>query len=198
MLQLWQELGQGVTKYAVAAGAGEGFLTQHQVFSLLADEQSGAELRNSFFQTFGALQSEFYFWECAPMTLESSRTVLFECCVVDYSQVNFPNSSPKAFTKQLDGVGGDGVATFTNLSGDAILVVPSHASGKDFGNLKRFMQHASPVQAHALLQQVGQAVLQRLNSKPVWVSTSGLGVPWLHVRLDNYPKYYSYKGYVNI
>lgn len=104
MLQLWQDLGQGVTKYAVAANAG-GFLTQHQVFSLLADEQYGVELRDSFLQTFGVLQSEFYFWECAPMTLESSRATPFECCVVDYSQVAFPQSSPNAFAKQLAGVG---------------------------------------------------------------------------------------------
>jgi hypothetical protein len=28
-----------------------------------------------------------------------------------------------------------------------------------------------------------------------WISTSGLGVPWVHVRLDSYPKYYQYRPY---
>mmetsp|Transcript_9405 Transcript_9405/g.21189 ORF Transcript_9405/g.21189 Transcript_9405/m.21189 type:complete len:541 (+) Transcript_9405:444-2066(+) len=31
---------------------------------------------------------------------------------------------------------------------------------------------------------------------PVWLSTSGMGVPWLHVRLDSSPKYYTYHGFV--
>ena len=31
----------------------------------------------------------------------------------------------------------------------------------------------------------------------LWVSTSGLGVYWLHVRLDSYPKYYQHAPYKN-
>lgn len=30
---------------------------------------------------------------------------------------------------------------------------------------------------------------------PVWISTSGLGVPWLHVRIDDRPKYYQHAPY---
>ena len=29
----------------------------------------------------------------------------------------------------------------------------------------------------------------------LWISTSGLGVSWLHIRLDSIPKYYNYKEY---
>lgn len=35
----------------------------------------------------------------------------------------------------------------------------------------------------------------RLGAKPVWLSTAGAGVPWLHVRLDDHPKYYGYALY---
>jgi hypothetical protein len=28
-----------------------------------------------------------------------------------------------------------------------------------------------------------------------WVSTSGLGVPWVHVRLDERPKYFQFGPY---
>jgi hypothetical protein len=31
--------------------------------------------------------------------------------------------------------------------------------------------------------------------KPVWLSTAGAGVSWLHVRLDDRPKYYGYRPY---
>ena len=33
---------------------------------------------------------------------------------------------------------------------------------------------------------------------PVWVSTAGAGVSWLHVRLDDRPKYYGYQPYRNL
>ena len=36
----------------------------------------------------------------------------------------------------------------------------------------------------------------RLGGKPVWLSTAGLGVGWLHVRLDDRPKYYRHAPYV--
>ncbi len=38
-------------------------------------------------------------------------------------------------------------------------------------------------------------MLARLNSKPVWLSTAGAGVSWLHVRLDDKPKYYGHAPY---
>lgn len=30
---------------------------------------------------------------------------------------------------------------------------------------------------------------------PIWLSTSGLGVYWLHMRLDRRPKYYTYEPF---
>ena len=38
-----------------------------------------------------------------------------------------------------------------------------------------------------------QALLQRLGARPVWLSTAGGGVDWLHVRLDDRPKYYRHR-----
>lgn len=32
----------------------------------------------------------------------------------------------------------------------------------------------------------------------LWCSTSGLGVYWLHIRLDQYPKYYTYRPYKQV
>jgi hypothetical protein len=36
---------------------------------------------------------------------------------------------------------------------------------------------------------------QRVSAKPVWLSTAGGGVAWLHVRLDDRPKYYAHAPY---
>jgi hypothetical protein len=34
-----------------------------------------------------------------------------------------------------------------------------------------------------------------MGEEPRWLSTSGLGVFWLHVRLDQRPKYYAHTPY---
>lgn len=31
--------------------------------------------------------------------------------------------------------------------------------------------------------------------RKLWLSTSGLGVSWLHVRVDSVPKYYNFEEY---
>lgn len=46
-----------------------------------------------------------------------------------------------------------------------------------------------------LWQRVGAAMLDRVSGVPVWLSTAGAGVSWLHVRLDARPKYYGYAAY---
>ena len=43
----------------------------------------------------------------------------------------------------------------------------------------------------------GQAIRENLGPIPRWLSTAGLGVPWLHLRLDTRPKYYQYGPYKN-
>ena len=70
-----------------------------------------------------------------------------------------------------------------------------------------FLMGTSPMHTHIyilqimnLWKQVGETMQLRLESdavdgKRVWLSTSGLGVPWLHVRLDSEPKYYTWTEY---
>jgi hypothetical protein len=38
-------------------------------------------------------------------------------------------------------------------------------------------------------------MVRRMSAKPVWLSTAGAGVSWLHVRLDDQPKYYGFALY---
>jgi hypothetical protein len=57
------------------------------------------------------------------------------------------------------------------------------------------MRQAPEQQKHALWKLVGAAMQHRLGIKPVWLSTAGAGVSWLHVRLDDRPKYYGYAPY---
>ena len=63
------------------------------------------------------------------------------------------------------------------------------------GHLAAFVRQAPEPQRHALGESVGGAMGRRLGAAPVWLSTAGAGVPWLHVRLDDRPKYYGYGPY---
>ena len=60
------------------------------------------------------------------------------------------------------------------------------------------MRGAPAAQHDALWKQVGAALRRELDARggrPTWLSTEGSGVPWLHVRLDSYPKYYHTAAY---
>lgn len=92
--------------------------------------------------------------------------------------------------------------TFYNLGRDSMLVAPSSAPGlaiDAYAHLANFVRQAPTPQVLSLLQTVGGSMLERLeqvgNTTPVYLSTSGLGVYWLHVRLDSRPKYYTFRPY---
>lgn len=86
--------------------------------------------------------------------------------------------------------------TFPNLGRDATLVVPCPlADHSAYGHLAAFVRHAPEHQRDALWQAVGEAMANRVSKRPVWLNTAGAGVSWLHVRLDNRPKYYGYAPY---
>jgi hypothetical protein len=76
------------------------------------------------------------------------------------------------------------------------MVVPCPVADADaYGHLAAFVRLAPEVQRHALWQSVGGAMARRVGTKPVWLSTAGAGVSWLHVRLDDRPKYYGFAAY---
>lgn len=88
------------------------------------------------------------------------------------------------------------VVHFANLGGDCQLVVPCpQTAHDDFAHLGAFLRSADAAQTRELWKHVAAAVEQRISQKPLWLSTAGDGVPWLHVRLDDQPKYYDYLPY---
>jgi hypothetical protein len=88
------------------------------------------------------------------------------------------------------------VVVFANLGGDAILVAPTElAAASAYAQIGAFVRDAPPSQRDALWRAVGVAMLDRIGSRPVWLSTAGGGVAWLHVRLDDRPKYYGWAPY---
>lgn len=66
-------------------------------------------------------------------------------------------------------------------------------------HLAAFVRGPAPSeQKHLLLQRAAHTVLgqrQQASSPPCFWSTSGLGVAWLHMRVEQRPKYYTYQPY---
>ena len=80
--------------------------------------------------------------------------------------------------------------SFPNLSGDTILVIPKPRKGKKFTNLHYFMP-VSKIQQKEFWKRVSLEIEKKLKKSPyVFVSTHGLGVDYLHVRISESPKYY--------
>ncbi len=120
----------------------------------------------------------------------------FECVFVASPALAGMRPDPRAFAEHCRTDAR--VATFPNLGGDATLVAPCPGGGSaDFTHLARFVATATVEQSDALWQAVGEAMAKRIGARPVWLSTAGLGVGWLHVRLDDRPKYYRHAPYAN-
>ena len=85
------------------------------------------------------------------------------------------------------------VVSFVNLGADALLIVPCPISkSANYSHIAAFHCSAPCSQRHAFWVAVAQEVLARVGTKPLWLSSAGGGVDWLHMRLDDRRKYYRY------
>ena len=133
-------------------------------------------------------------WELPPLT-RARLSSAFECVVLDSPGLDHL-ADPSPFAEHFKRAGGRAVITFDNPGGDATLVVPCPESPRDgWTHLARFVREAPLAIQHALWRRVAEAALARLGTRPLWLNTAGGGVDWLHVRLDQQPKYYAWRPY---
>jgi len=168
-------------------------VTMREAFGLLAED---SDFRAELIEALQSASFRAYFWEIPGVT-ESTSNRPFEYVLTNAPAFQKVASEPEAFREHFPKDSDqDGVVTFQNLSRDATLVVPCPLGGTtDYAHLAAFLRSAPLEQRHALFQAVGRAALQRLSSQPSWLSTAGLGVYWLHVRVDARPKYYRHRPY---
>lgn len=161
----------------------------------LALWQSDPEFVELFDELLRAAPFEACFWETVPVTRASVERE-FECVLVNApSFIGIPPDS-QAFAEYFAARPDDYVVNFLNLGADAELVVPTpRAPAEVYPHLLAFVRGAPQAQRLAFWPAVGAAVDARLSEQPLWLSTAGLGVFWLHVRLDCRPKYYTHGPY---
>lgn len=164
------------------------------VAEVLAALHDDGGFRKQFNSHLAAMPLRGFRWETPRATSETVANP-FECVVLDDPRLCCP-SDPTPFNSHFQHAKGKDVLAFPNLSGDAIMVVPCPLSPtSDYGHLATFVRTAPESQCHSLWKLVAQSMLARIGVKPVWLSTAGAGVPWLHVRLDDRPKYYHHGPY---
>jgi hypothetical protein len=158
--------------------------------------KTSADFRACFSENLAGVRSESYFWETPPITAgELDRR--FECVLVaapGLRRAADPTPFAAKFSASREA---RAVIAFANLSGDAELVVPRDlGGGANYAHLAVFLRTAPINQVDTLWRIVGERVEARLAAgRPFWLSTAGMGVAWLHVRIDATPKYYSHDPY---
>lgn len=137
-----------------------------------------------------------YFWETPPVT---SATINgeFAFVLVDSPQLAGICTAQQAFENHFASAEpGASVIEFSNLGGDATLVVPCRRGPLSaYSQISAFARLAPEDQQHQLWKLVGATLERQLGAEPVWLSTSGLGIYWIHIRFDSAPKYYTHEPY---
>ncbi|HAA11645.1 MAG TPA: hypothetical protein DCE41_08075 [Cytophagales bacterium] len=154
---------------------------------------SSSEFITYFTEVLKESPFEGFFWEVVPVTTTSLYRD-FEFVLVQSNKLPKIEANPDSFQEHFNQAAS--VVTFPNLGGDAQLVVPSALGSREYyGHLGAFLRNAPREQIDLLWRTVGQEYQKRIQEKPVWLSTAGLGVPWLHIRVDSRPKYYRYSPF---
>lgn len=163
------------------------------VADVLRGWQNDPDFRSLFNLLLAEVPFTAFSWE-TPAVTTTTVSQPFEFVLLD-SPGLARRPDPKAFAAHFSEVDGN-IAVFPNLGADAIMVVPYPvAEPSAYGHLAAFVRLAPESQRQALWKAVGDAMGRRVEAKPVWLSTAGAGVSWLHVRLDDRPKYYGFKPY---
>lgn len=152
---------------------------------------------DAFIHVLAEAPYEAFYFETPPLS-RRGLSEAFEFVLIDSPGLAGLEPDPREFREHFDspGVSG-GITVFPNLGRDAVLVAPCPVEpARDYAHLAVFVRNAPTEQQRALWWRVGEAARECLTEEdPVWISTSGDGVAWLHVRLDRYPKYYNHAPY---
>jgi hypothetical protein len=133
-------------------------------------------------------------WESPPVS-QSMLTRPFEFVLIDAPYLE-REPDPATFAKYFVANDGPSVVAIDNIAKTATLVVPRELGQRDaYAHFAGFLRSAPTAQIHALWQCLGEAAMRRLSTRPQWLSTAGAGVAWLHVRIDDTPKYYLHQPY---
>ena len=180
------------TKYVLMSGAKR--LSFIEAIELLIRD---FDFRDELTTVLAASSYAAFRWETPPLTIDLFERP-FEFVIID-SPGLAPRPEPEAFEGYFAEQPADvDVLAIPNLGKTATLVVPRKlAEPQNYSQLARFVRGAPREQIHHLWQCAATTVKANVSQRPLWLSTAGGGVSWLHVRIDSVPKYYAYRPYAD-
>lgn len=152
-----------------------------------------AEFRSQVIQTL--IESKFlaYHWEVRPVS-QGSLSAVFEYVLIDSPMLRWIEPDQTPFKKYISS--DQSVVSFKNLRGDAKLIVPCDDDDQtNYAHMASFIRSAKQDQITTFFSVIGEEYKHSIGTTPKWLNTAGLGVSWLHARIDSRPKYYRHKPY---
>ena len=170
-----------------------------QAVDLWANEAGGAMFRLFTSLTLASSTFPAFRWE-TPSVNKATEGCDFEFVIIDAPELQRKENSASfsdPFQQHKARDPKQVQATFPNIGGNAVLVapLPANTAGVNHCHLGSYLRTADQADCDALWIAVGRAMQARINERHVWLNTAGGGVAWLHVRLDDRPKYYHHAEY---
>lgn len=136
-----------------------------------------------------------FFWEHPPFTSDSTGDPV-EFVVIQSLFLSSLKAERAPFEEHFRANPDQNVIAFENLGGDALLIVPAPVGPDEiYPHFASFLKDGPAEQIDSLWQETARQTRQIISDSPRWLSTAGLGVSWVHLRLDTRPKYYRYGPY---
>ncbi len=182
-------LGVGVQQFRIRQDGR--YLSHEKVHQLWATSPAFADFYSSTILDSGF---ESLCWETPPVTLSNLSTD-HEFVVIESPLLQSRVADPSPFHEHFRSSRRK-VISFPNLGRNGIMITPvPPQGGANYNHLVNFLRTAPHEDTAELWRVTSEALKANLETKPRWLSTAGLGVSWLHVRIDTRPKYYRHDAY---
>lgn len=165
-------------------------------------QRSTSEVYKKFVCILKNCPFDAYFLEFPPISNKSMFTTSFEFVLIESEKLSKIKTDASAFQEYFDDeLMNVNVVTFRNLGGDATLVVPcpnESVISEVYSSISKFVRGAPSGDIADLFSILSRQLIRLLDTHPNkrwWLSTSGLDVPYLHLRICETPKYYNYEPY---
>lgn len=184
---------RGDVMRCVPVGEEKEKLTFGRALELFRDDQL---FRASLSTTIASCPFDAVFFECPHITQSMLYRKPFEFVLVSAPWLSGRPVDVVSFADRFAKAGGsDTTVSFSNIGGDARLIVPRplETDVDMYAHLAVFVRRSPSPALHSFWKAVADEALARIHRQDagVWLSTSGMGVVFLHMRLDTSPKYYA-------
>ena len=177
----------------------EKYRTEVSFKTFINDLQEKEDVLDAFIQILKRSKHKTYFFETPSIDKRNYDEKMFEFVLVDAPSLLNIEEDSDAFKEYFSCDHSRTVVSFKNLGGDATLVSPCPELNNDniYSSLAPFTRKANENQVREFWRTSAAVLQDTISDKPTWMSTSGVGIFWLHLRLDSRPKYYTYTAYTH-